>query len=122
MADLSEMLSQILSSDEGKEKVNQMLAMFTGQGDGGSDEDAQPQQQSGDGGLDLGMLMKLQPMIAQLGKENENTALLRALRPHMTGDNVRKIDEAIRVLQLLDALPLLKSSGILGDLFGGDGR
>lgn len=152
MADLTEMLTQFLSSDEGKQQVNQVLSML-GQNGGGSEPPPpppqQPQQQgggmpdlssllsslglgggggggpaapSGNSGLpnlDISKLLRVQQLLSQKN-DNSSTALLRALKPHLAEENRKKVDEAVRILMLLDLLPLIKESGLLGNLLGGD--
>lgn len=196
MADFSEMLSQLLSSDEGKQQISQVLSML-GQGGspsggqtnnsnnsssnnnnmpdlsallsslggannnnnnsgnsmpdlsallsslgGGSNNNNNNNNNSGNnmpnlgallsslgggGGnessglpnLDIGKLMNIQKLLSQR-KDDSSTALLRALKPHLAEENRKKVDEAVRIMELLDLLPLIKESGLLGSLLGGD--
>lgn len=66
--------------------------------------------------LDINMLMKVQKLMANMNKEDKNTQLIRALRPHIKAERSHKIDQAIKIMQLISMLPLLKDIG----LFGGD--
>ena len=50
-----------------------------------------------------------------------NVDLLLALKPRLKEHRAKKIDDAIRVMQLIQFLPLLKESGLFGDLEGGLG-
>jgi len=70
--------------------------------------------------LDIGKLLKVQKLLSQR-KDDSSTALLRALKPHLSEENRKKVDEAVRIMELLDLLPLIKESGLLGSLLGGDG-
>ena len=45
---------------------------------------------------------------ASLGKDNEKTAFLKALRPLLSDERRQKVDEAVKFLRLMDSLPLLK--------------
>lgn len=45
---------------------------------------------------------------ASLGKDNEKTAFLKALRPLLSEERKQKVDEAVKFLRLMDSLPLLK--------------
>ena len=47
------------------------------------------------------------------------SALLRALRPLLSHARQKKVDEAIRILQMLRLLPLLKESGVFSGLLSG---
>ena len=66
-------------------------------------------------GPDIGMLLKLTPLLAELGKEDDTTALFQALRPHLQAERQKKLDEAGQMLRLMKLLPLLS------ELKGGDG-
>ena len=66
---------------------------------------------SGAGGLDLSMLARLAPMLSSLQKEDENTALLKALRPYLHGDREKRLDDAIQILKMMRFLPLLQDKG-----------
>lgn len=71
------------------------------------------------GGLSPEMLQmagKLAPVLSQLNREDDATRLLRALRPLLSQPRRQKLDEAIKILQMMRLLPLLKNSGF-GSLF-----
>ena len=73
---------------------------------------------SGMNGDLLSMAVKMGPILGALRHEDDSTRLLRALRPMLRPARQKKLDEALKLLQLLRALPLLKQSGILGSLGG----
>ncbi len=73
---------------------------------------------SGMNGDLLSMAVKMGPILGALRLEDDSTRLLRALRPMLRPARQKKLDEALKLLQLLRALPLLKQSGILGSLGG----
>ena len=73
---------------------------------------------SGMNGDLLSMAVKIGPILGALRQEDDSTRLLRALRPMLRPARQKKLDEALKLLQLLRALPLLKQSGILGSLGG----
>ena len=73
---------------------------------------------SGMNGDLLSMAVKMGPILGALRQEDDSTRLLRALRPMLRPARQKKLDEALKLLQLLRALPLLKQSGILGSLSG----
>ncbi len=73
-------------------------------------------------GLDINMLLKVKDMMGQFSKDDKNTLLLKALRPHLSDKRKPKVDDALKILRLIELLPLLKQSGLLGglgNLFGG---
>ena len=70
-------------------------------------------------GLDGDMLqtvMKLAPLLSSLNQEDDSTRLLRALRPLLGEERQKKLDEAIRILQFMRMLPMLRQSGLLSGL------
>jgi hypothetical protein len=60
----------------------------------------------------LQMVMKFAPLLTSFRQEDDNTRLLRALRPLLCEERQKKLDEATKLLQLIRLLPLLKGSGI----------
>lgn len=59
--------------------------------------------------------------VSAFNQEDRNTELLRALKPHFSQERAKKVDDAIKILQLIRLLPLVKDLGILPSLRGGDG-
>ena len=62
------------------------------------------------------MLMKAKELMGNFRGEDKNTALIKALKPHLKPERQKKADEAIRLMKLVEMLPLIQKSG----LFGGD--
>ena len=67
----------------------------------------------------LGMVTRLAPLLSQAGREDDSTRLLRALRPLLGPERQKKVDEAMRILQMMRLLPLLKESGVFSGLLSG---
>ncbi len=67
------------------------------------------------------MAAKLAPMLSQLNREDDSTRLLMALRPLLREERRRKIDEAVKILQLMRLLPMLRDMGGLAGLMPGLG-
>lgn len=67
----------------------------------------------------LSLVGRLGPLLSQAGQEDDATRLLRALRPLLGHARQKKVDEAIRILQMLRLLPLLKESGVFSGLLSG---
>ena len=132
MEDISAMINQFLSNPQAMEQIRG-VAQSLGMGDMQA-----PPQQAAQGNqpampsfgqhasateqaepmLDLGSIMMLQKAMAMFKDEDDNTRLLRALRPHFSEERGKKVDDAIRILQLIRLLPLVKEMG-LGSIFGG---
>lgn len=73
----------------------------------------------GDNAQMLGMMTKLAPLFGQINREDDSTRLLRALRPLLGAERQKKVDEAMKILQMMRLLPLLKESGVFSGLLSG---
>ena len=81
---------------------------------------AAPPANGGLGGLSPDVLQtvgKLAPLLSQVNREDDSTRLLRALRPLLSSARQQKLDEAIKILQMMRLFPLLKNSGLSSLLF-----
>ena len=121
MDDINKAISDILGSEEGRknlQSVASMLGMELPQNivpaapNPNPPPQQQQQQQAGLAGLDPQAIMKISQLMQRMNSDDDNTRLLKALRPHI--HNQKKLDEAIRILQLLSLLPALRESGIFG--------
>lgn len=68
--------------------------------------------------IDMNTIMTIQKAMALFNSSNKNVELLRALRPHFGEHRQKKVDDAIKIMQLINVLPLIKESGLFG--LGGD--
>lgn len=60
----------------------------------------------------LGTVMKVAPLLQSINKEDDSTRLLRALKPFLSTEKCKKVDEAIKMLGIFKMLPLMKSVGL----------
>lgn len=93
-------------------------------GGGASSSGAPPPSANPLPGLDMSALMGLQRAFSAFSAD-KNTALLLALKPSLSPERQKKVDDAVRILQLLKLLPLIKETGLFGDmswLTGGGNR
>ena len=102
--ELSKKLDGLLNSPEGLEKIRQMMEAL-----GGGDPTPPPQAEPVLPEMDS--ILKLMPLLSALGQEDENTALLKALRPYLHGGREKRLDESMRMMRLLKFLPLLQQKG-----------
>ena len=68
------------------------------------------------GGFDMGVLLKLQQAMANISTNRSNIDLLMALKPRLSEPRAKKVDDAIRVMQVVQFLPLLKETGLFGQM------
>ena len=72
------------------------------------------------GGIDIASLIRVQNILKNIKHDDKNTALIRALRPHLKEERQHRVDEALKLMQLISVLPALRESGLLSKFFGGD--
>ena len=113
MDDLNEKLERLLSSPDSMAKITSMLQSL-GAGEAAPAPDPEPEAPAalpaaGDAMAALGGLM---PLLG--GGENDDTRLLKALRPYLHGPRQGRLDEAMQLLRLLRLLPLLQAGGLPG--------
>ena len=106
MEDLSEKLAGLLSSPEGMAKIQSAMAALGGVL---PREEAPPPP--AESGADMAMLGKILPLLGNLNQENEDTRLLSALRPYLHGQRAERLEESMRLMQLMRLLPLLTEGG-----------
>lgn len=113
MEDLSEKLTQLLSSPEGMSKIQSAMAALGGM----MGEEAPPPAPapspppSTDLDIDMAAISKILPLLGNLNQENEDTRLLAALRPYLHGQRAERLEESMRLLRLMKLLPLLTEGG-----------
>ena len=66
----------------------------------------------------MGVLMKLQQAMANVATNRSNIELLLALKPRLSEERAKKVDDAIRVMQIVQFLPLIKETGLFGQMDG----
>ena len=115
--------NQAPASSAGGLDLNSLAALLGGLG-ASAQTAPPPPSPAPTGGLgSLGTLGLLGGLLgSRQGAEDKNVQLLRALRPHMSPARQSRVDDAIRLIQLLGLLPALRDSGLLGGLLGGDRR
>lgn len=113
MDDLNQKLAQILNNPESMNRVKEMAESILSQ-----NEEKKETESSVFGIPDSDELMSIMSIVSKLNQKNDDarTALLAALKPHLSEPKREKVDTAIKILRLLDLLPALKESGILGKL------
>ena len=111
MEDLSEKLTQLLSSPEGMSKIQSAMAALGGMM--GEDAPAPPPSPPppADMGVDMAAISKILPLLGNLNQENEDTRLLGALRPYLHGQRAERLEESMRLMRLMKLLPLLTEGG-----------
>ncbi len=105
--DLQSKLESLLSSPDSLQQIAQLMSSL------GAADTPPPAPPPPSDPPDLSMLLKLAPLLSSLSAENEHTALLKALRPYLHGEREKRLDESMKLLRMLELLPLLKEGGLL---------
>lgn len=128
MDDLSTKISEIMSDPQAMQQIKGLGEML-----GISNNDAQlplhkeEKRDKGENALQgilgdsspdmLSAFSKLAPMMSSLKKEDDTTRLLSALRPFLSENRRKKLDEASKLIRIMKLLPMIKDVGILDSLF-----
>lgn len=117
MDDLTDKLNSILSDPKMMEQIKGLSGMFL---DKPEKEEVKKEPKlndcndSSDVSNDtMQIVMKMVPLLSSINKDDDSTRLLHALKPFLASERRKKLDEAIKMMQLLKLLPLIKGSGIL---------
>lgn len=128
MEDIASKLEDLMSDEETMSQLKDLAGMLGIDFDGNIDPSSikdnlfgqEEKKQDSDfnfDDFDIGKIMNMKKLFSGNGN-NKNLELLNALRPHLKEENQSKLDKSIKMMKLLELLPFLKESGILGgDLF-----
>lgn len=117
MDDISQKLAELLNDEETLNKVRAMAENLLGNDKANEQPTSAPRTDSvfGDSGLDPAQIAKVMSVMSRLKSSNTDSRanLLLALKPLLSAPRREKVDTAIKLLRLIDMLPLIKDSGIL---------
>lgn len=117
MDNLSEKLMEMLSNKESIEKIKGLgnllnLNNITAEKSKEETTNTAVETPSALHSDTIGTMMKLMPILSSINKDDESTRFLFALRPLLSDKRKLKLDESIKIMQMLKIVPLLKSQGI----------
>lgn len=102
--------------------ISSLLQGFLG-GGGNNNQSPPDSSFSGDsssplnlGGIDINTILKMQQVFQGMNKNDKNTGLLLALKPHFSEKRCKRVDQAISMMRIFSMLPMLKESGIFAGL------
>lgn len=118
MDDISEKLAEILNDPESLNRVREMAENILGSENKKAENTQQPTNDFGAifGGMDIDPVQigKIMSVMSRLksNQEDSRAGLLLALKPHLSTPRREKVDTAIKLLKIIDLLPLIKDSGL----------
>ena len=115
MDDLSSKLTELLSDPESMNRVRQMAESILGESGEEIPAPAAPDISAIGDMLGGGELQSIISVISKMKSAGDDSRvqLISALRPHLSEERRKRADTAIKILKLLDVLPLIKESGLL---------
>ncbi len=118
MDDLFGKMQELLSDPESMKQISELAQMLQGEANAAPDppppESCESEAADSSGlPFDPMLLLRLGELWQNSQKQDENTALLLALRPHLREDRREKVDRAVRLLRLMTVWGTLKESGML---------
>lgn len=113
--DLGKKLESLLNSPDGMAKIAEAMAAFGAMSEPEPAAAPAPQpttQPTPSDGPDLSGLLKMMPLLSSFGQDDQNTALLKALRPYLHGEREKRLDDSVKLMQMLKLLPILQERGL----------
>ena len=105
-------ISDLLSDEESVKQLSELAQMLVSEDNsaenGGSDANLPD--------IDIASVMKLTNLIGEASKQDKNTDLLLALKPHLGAEKQKRVDKALKLMKLLAIWNIVKDSGMLHDL------
>lgn len=111
MDNISDKISEILADPKKLEQIKGLAGMM-----GLGDSPGMPkheEEKPADTGIDPSMMstmMKIAPLLQSAQSDDDGARLLRSLKPFLRDERKSRIDGAVRMLQLMKILPLLKNT------------
>lgn len=120
MDDLASKLGELLNNPGTLDQIKNLAGLLGGASAGSQPASPpllppQPEHTESPSPVDGEMMqtiMRMAPLLSSLRQEDDSTRLLHALRPMLGLERQKKLDEAIKLIQLMRMLPLLKGSGL----------
>lgn len=110
MNELQDLLSSI--SDEDMKKITNIARSIMSDNTK-SESDEKPKNQSNPLPFDDNTVNKILSVMGKINKEDNRTRLISDLKPLLSAERQKKADDAIKFLQMIDMVPLLR--GMFGN-------
>ena len=122
MDDLMGKIGEVLSDDESKKQLSELLQMLISDDTSDNSDSVQSDSDNStenvsDAGPDLSSIFKLIGLMSAFSQSDKNSELLLALKPHLKEEKQKKVDKAVKILKLIAVWNIAKESGMLEDLF-----
>ena len=108
MDDMTDKISELLQNPQGIEKIRSLAQTLINDNEKEQPTVSSPSLPDFDFGKLLNVVNRLQN-----SRTDERAKLLIALRPHLSANRQSKVDKAVKILKLIDLLPIIQESGII---------
>ena len=105
MIDIESLLSSV--SDEDMAKIKSVAESLMSNNEPKEEKPKEPPKGT-DFPIDMKSVSKIMGVMGQMNKEDYRTRLISDLKPMLNSERQKKADEAVKFLQLMQVLPLLK--------------
>lgn len=117
MEDLTKKLTEILDSPEGMAQIQGIADMLLSKDSTPAEDEKSHKSDSSSlfpAELGINEINTIMRVVGALKSDSndQTTALLYALKPHLKPERQKKVDSAIKLLKIYKLLPLLKEGGI----------
>lgn len=121
MASIEDKISSILSDPDAVSKLQSLSKALGLSGTDTSDDNnyQKPKPESACRSTDkftgdvMSSFMRLAPLLSDMNKEDDVSRLLCALRPFLSSERCRRVDNAEKMLKVLRLLPIIRNTGFL---------
>ena len=109
MEDIINKISDLLSDDESVKQLSELTQMLVSEENSKENSTAEPSFAD----TDIASVIKLTSLISEASKQDKNSDLLLALKPHLGTEKQKRIDKALKLLKILAIWNIAKESGLL---------
>lgn len=114
MDDLNEKLAELLGDPDTMNRVRKMAESILGGEEQAppSPPKAEPENIGMPSGDEIKAIMSVMSHLKS-GENDSRVQLIAALKPHLSEERRERADSAIKILKIIEILPLIKESGLL---------
>lgn len=118
MDNIGDIINSVLSDPEAVAKLKETAKQLGLDGDNGGDSSQLPNSQpaakaesSSPASPDLlSAINQLVPMLGKMQQEDDMSRLIHALKPYLSGNRLKKAEEADKIMAVMRLIPLLKNA------------
>ena len=118
MDDIAGKIEELLNDPDGMAKIQSMAESVLGNGKAEEKglPNSLPQTDGLGSDIDIATVMKVLNLLKSGQNSSGRANLLLALKPHLNPSRQQKVDSAIKIMKIIEILPILKQQGLLDKL------